>query len=138
MLKNRRKALTWVGIVFIIFFAYIIYAANQGDIPPFIRRIYVFPGGDKIGHIVLLGFLSLFINLFRYPRTIKLLRLSVFQGSLFVFCFITFEEISQILISSRTFDLIDLLCSYVGLFLGDISIRILGKNTSISNTAVNK
>ena len=38
---------------------------------------------------------------------------------------ITAEEISQMFIANRTFDLIDLSCSYLGIIGGDIAVRSL-------------
>ena len=122
-----------LGIFFVLFFIYVIYAADQSTLPFFIRRLYKFPGGDKIGHIVLLGTLSFFVNLFLYPKRFHFLGKSIKLGSLIVFLLITIEEFSQILMPSRTFDFIDLFCSYVGIFLGDTGVKFF-KNFTSSQT----
>ncbi|MGB5685163.1 MAG: hypothetical protein WBM35_05085, partial [Candidatus Electrothrix sp.] len=53
----KKSSRLWAifGILFLAFFLYVIYAASQGTLPFFIRRLYMFPGGDKLGHFILLG-----------------------------------------------------------------------------------
>jgi len=128
-MKNYRKHfLNISGILFIILIAYIIYSANRGSLPLLFRQLIMFPGGDKVAHIVLLGILSLFVNYFLYPRHICILGKSIFTGTLTVLCFITLEEISQLFIPMRAFDLLDLICSYLGILLGDVSVRYMIKS----------
>ncbi|MBA3038075.1 MAG: hypothetical protein FP814_16495 [Desulfobacterium sp.] len=38
---------------------------------------------------------------------------------------ITIEEVGQIFISKRTFDLLDLFCSYLGIIAGDIAVKYM-------------
>ncbi len=125
MVKNSRFFLVIFGILFLIFFIYIIYSANQGNIPFFIRQLYMFPGGDKIGHFILLGIFSFFANQLLYPRHLLVFGKSFFIGSLIVMILISVEEVSQIFISNRAFDLIDLSFSYLGIIAGDICVRYL-------------
>ena len=127
-MKDYGKILLRIsGILFIVFISYMIYSANTGSIPPIIRQIYMFPGGDKVGHIVLLGLLSFFVNNYLYPRHIRILGKSIFMGTLIVFCLITLEELSQLFIAMRAFDLRDLFCSYLGILAGDVSVRYMNK-----------
>ena len=121
--KNTKQLLAILGSLFILFFIYVIYAANTGSIPSFIRQLYMFPGGDKLGHIVLLGLLSYFVNYLLYPRSLQVFGRSIFVGSLIVLILITVEEFSQIFVSSRSFDLLDLACSYIGVIVGDIGVK---------------
>ena len=74
----------WVifGALFLGFFLYIIYAANHGTLPFFIRRLYLFPGGDKLGHFVLPGIASFFANQLLYPRHFLVFGKIFFVGTL--------------------------------------------------------
>ncbi|MCI5119908.1 MAG: trypsin [Candidatus Electrothrix sp. AUS4] len=123
----------WVifGALFLGFFLYIIYAANHGTLPLFIRRLYLFPGGDKVGHFVLLAIASFLANQLLYPRHFLVFGKVFFVGSLIVLVAITAEEISQVFIVSRTFDLIDLSCSYLGIIAGDVVVRVLQRKRNI-------
>jgi len=123
----KKATILWAifGALFLGFFLYIIYAANHGTLPFFIRRLYMFPGGDKVGHFVLLGIASFFANQLLYPRHFLVFGKVFFVGSLIVFVAITAEEISQMFISNRTFDLVDLSCSYLGIIAGDVMVRVL-------------
>jgi hypothetical protein len=123
----RKSTILWAifGTLFLLFFLYVIYSANQGILPFFIRRLYMFPGGDKLGHFILLGISSFFANQLLHPRHFFVFGKIFFVGTLILLAAITAEEISQIFISNRTFDFIDLSFSYLGIIAGDISVRLL-------------
>lgn len=109
----------YIAILFSIFIFLVIVLANQGSIPPFIKAIYDFPNGDKLGHFILFGLLNFFLTLTliqTLPRfNSKLVTLST---GLILALLIGIEEFSQRFFSTRTFDLIDLLASYIGVFVG--------------------
>ncbi|MCI5130155.1 MAG: trypsin [Candidatus Electrothrix sp. EH2] len=123
----KKTTILWAisGTLFLAFFLYVIYAANQETLPLFIRQLYIFPGGDKAGHFVLLGIASFFANQVLYPRHFLVFGKVFFVGSLIVLVAITAEEISQVFIASRTFDLIDLSFNYLGIIAGDVVVRVL-------------
>jgi polysaccharide biosynthesis protein VpsQ len=125
MIRIQRQIKMILAFLFMIFFLYIIYLANKGALPYFIRKLYMFPGGDKLGHIVLLGILSFFVNQLLYPKCFHIFGISILMGSFIVACFITIEEASQILMSNRVFDLIDLLCSFIGILMGDLVVKYI-------------
>jgi len=93
----------------------IVVAANLGlgpDVFTFLARV---PGGDKTGHFLLLGGLSFLVNMTLSAKTVRLGPVSVLKGSLVVGVLATAEELSQLLLKSRTFDPGDLLCDYLGI-----------------------
>lgn len=92
----------------------------------------MFPGGDKVGHFILLGIASFFANQVLYPRHFLVFGKVFFVGSLIVLVAITAEEISQMFIVSRTFDLIDLSCSYLGVIAGDVAVRVLKRKQDVA------
>ncbi len=108
----------YIAAFFTIFILLIIILADQGQLGP-ISRIYDFPYGDKVGHFVLFGLLNFFLTLTflralpsRNPKRVALsigLVLALLIGA---------EEYSQKYFSTRTFDLIDLSMSYLGLIIG--------------------
>lgn len=130
----RKSTILWAisGAVFLSFLLYVIYSANQGTLPFFIRRLYQFPGGDKAGHFVLSGIASFFANQLLYPRHFLVFGRVFFVGSLIVLVAITGEEVSQVFIASRTFDLVDLSCSYLGILAGDVTVRVLQRKQNIN------
>lgn len=108
-----------IAILFTIFILLVIILADLNRIPNFIKAIYDFPNGDKAGHFILFGLLSFFItlaSLHSLPNhNPKLVALSI---GLILALLIGLEEFSQKYFPSRTFDLIDLLASYIGVFVG--------------------
>jgi polysaccharide biosynthesis protein VpsQ len=103
------------ALLFLVFILLIILAADTGSMPGFIRAIYNFPGGDKVAHFILYGILAfLLARAFpsrpgRFPVPIVCLVLIIFA---------VLEELSQSFFSMRTFDLVDLTCSLLGILAG--------------------
>ncbi len=109
----------YLAILLSIFIVVVIILADKNAIPPFIRVLYDFQNGDKLGHILLFGLLSLILNL-TFLRTLpnrdpKRVALSV---SLILALAITAEEYSQQYFTARTFDMVDLTASSLGLVIG--------------------
>ncbi len=80
--------------------------------------IYNFPYGDKVGHFVLFGLLSLAVNLSVFearPNTDRK-RLAIVTSLILAFL-IGLEEISQIWFPTRTADIFDWLASCFGVAL---------------------
>ncbi len=109
----------YISVLFFVFIIALIILADKGDIPPFIRALYDFPNGDKLGHFILYGLFAFFITrtfLSSLPsKSRSWVTLSV--GLTLAFG-IALEEWSQQFFSARTFDLIDLLVSFFGVFVG--------------------
>jgi len=108
----------WLAIGFSLLIVLVILLADLGAIPPVVKSIYDFPYGDKLGHILLYGFLALLLNLNGLGNVQDQHRKRyVFTVGLFLCLFIGLEEISQIFISQRSFDLLDLGASLFGVVL---------------------
>ena len=110
----------WLAILFGFFIILIIILADAGTLPRYLGPIYDFPNGDKVGHFVLYGILAFLIDLtlFRSLPPSSSLRTSrkmlAVKCGLILALVITVEEFSQQYFSFRTFDLIDLTFSYLG------------------------
>ena len=108
-----------ISILFTIFIIVIIILADNGNIPPFIRSIYDFENGDKLGHFILYGLLTFFITRTFFSALPSKSRSWVTLSVGFILSLlIGAEEWSQQFFSTRTFDLIDLSASYLGVVVG--------------------
>jgi len=116
----------YIAILFSLFIIGIVILADRNTLPPFVRAFYDFPYGDKAGHLTLFGLLNFFITvafLRALPnRTSSRVALS---AGLILALFVAVEEFSQRYFSARTFDLLDLTASIVGLIIGGwIALRL--------------
>ena len=115
----------WLAILFALFIVLIIVLADMGTLPHYLGVLNKIPYGDKAGHFLLYGILTLLIDLtlfrslpHRSPRQVAL------STGLILALLIGLEEFSQQYFSNRTFDLIDLLASYLGVvFFSWVALR---------------
>ena len=122
----------YITILIAVFIIAIIILADRGQLG-LIGFIYDFPYGDKVGHFLLFGMLNFFTTLtfiHALPhRNPKLVTVSI---GLTLALFIGIEEYSQRFFAHRTFDLVDLTASYVGLIVGGwIALRLKKKGPPI-------
>jgi hypothetical protein len=96
----------------------IICIANQGEGSRWWAFIHQIPYGDKLGHLGLMGTLSLLSNLALTPRYLHLLRIPITRVTAILLLLISLEEVSQAFIPTRNFDLLDLLADIAGLAVG--------------------
>jgi len=116
----------WLATLFALFIVLIIALADMGKlgILGFINSI---PFGDKIGHFVLYGILTLLLDLtlLSSPRFTLRPSLFVLRIALILSLIIGLEEYSQKFFAKRTFDLVDLLFSYLGMiFFSWLALRV--------------
>ncbi|MCI0555951.1 MAG: VanZ family protein [Anaerolineae bacterium] len=118
----------WITILFTLFIILIIVLADRGQfgILKLVNRI---PYGDKAGHFILYGILTLLIDLTLFhslpQRSLKLV--AVISG-LTLALLIGLEEFSQQYFVERTFSLRDLIASYLGvIFFSWLALRISRK-----------
>lgn len=123
----RRVSIWLVTAVFVVFLLSVIYIANQGTVTGPLRFIYVLPGGDKVGHLVMMGILSFLVNLSLRGALMRVGRWYTLKGSLLVGMAVTVEELSQQFVESRTFSLVDLAFDFVGIWLfGRLALALIG------------
>jgi polysaccharide biosynthesis protein VpsQ len=105
----------WLALLFTLFILLVIVLADAGILNRYVGFIYQIPFADKVGHFVLYGILTLLLDLalFRARPNQNRRRLAV-QCGLLLALLIGLEEFSQLYFSSRTFDLVDLTFSYLG------------------------
>ncbi len=111
------------ALLFLGFLLFVILAADRGTIPPFIRALYRFPGGDLAGHFLLYGVLACLLAR-AFPRRLQMGGFSPALCSLWVFGLALAEELSQFFFPLRTPDPLDLACGLLGILLAD---RLAGR-----------
>jgi hypothetical protein len=113
-------------ILFSGFLCWIIFDANRGASNVFFNFAAALPWGDKLGHFILFGVLTLFANIALQFRFFWLGNTQLPIGSLIVLGLACAEELSQWTNLNRTFDLVDLLCGILGiLFMSLLNRRRL-------------
>lgn len=119
----------WLGVfvvlITVLMVITIVILANADILPSEIKTLYDFPGGDKVGHVLLMGILGLFVNLAVVStlegRPIrKIVVTTVILGLA-----ITLEETLQLFFSTRTFSLLDLFANYFGLAVSAVLVAWL-------------
>ena len=108
----QRKVL---GVTALLAFWLIVYHADRG--PDWPQPLYVHPGGDKLGHVMVAALLNLAFSLSSARRT------ALARGSVLTVLLMTAEEFSQVLLPTRTFSWVDLGCDYLGVLLISMLIK---------------
>ncbi|BAP55674.1 hypothetical protein THII_1377 [Thioploca ingrica] len=128
-----------ITIGYIIFILMIIVLADQGDYIAILKDwVDMIPYGDKGGHLILMGLLSLTVNL-SFKCTLWTVNQHTFlKGSVIVAVLVTLEEISQLFFSYRTFDWEDLLFDYLGIWaFGQLAWYLNQANHSVTDENMN-
>jgi VanZ family protein len=119
--------LKWLAIVYTLFLVMLVFLVDQKQYQFLFRFVRQTPGGDKAGHLLLMGLFAFLVNLALSCRRIKIGRLNLLLGSLIVMLLVTLEEFSQRFVRYRTFDLVDLAFDYTGIFLFGLLASYLTK-----------
>ena len=107
--------MTWLAIAFGAFVLLVVLAADLGLVQSLLPFVYVVAGGDKIGHLVLMGMLSFLVNLAFRAQRLQLAGVKPLKGTLLVLLVVTLEEASQSLLPHRSCSLVDLAFDAAGL-----------------------
>jgi len=110
-----KKLLLIATTIFSLLIVTIVIGANMDRFPDWLKQLYDFPGGDKMGHFLLFGILGFLLGrsaLLLFPKR-NPARL-VLTVSLLLSILIGLEEWSQSLFPARTMSFTDLLFSYAG------------------------
>lgn len=115
----------WIAIFFALFIFLIIVLADMGKLG-LLRLVNQIPYGDKAGHFILYGILTMLIDLTLF-RSLPSRSPKLVAGisGLILALLIGLEEFSQQFFASRTFSLRDLIASYLGvIFFSWLALRI--------------
>ncbi|MCW5554090.1 MAG: VanZ family protein [Verrucomicrobiae bacterium] len=128
-MKIRRVKI--VLCAFVLFMVGLVAWADSGHGSQFFRLANRIPAGDKLGHFILFGMLSFLVNLVLRTAEIRLWRISILKGSAMVMFVATLEEVSQLFLRSRSFDLADLTAGLLGIwFFGWLAKRYCSRQRS--------
>lgn len=117
MNKIRLLAFAFFALILTVFIA-----ATMGWTSALLAKV---PYGDKLMHFFLIGGFAFFMNLLLRNRKISVGKWAILLGSTLVFALMTVEEFSQLFVSTRTFELVDLACNYAGIFvIGRLSKKV--------------
>lgn len=113
MIRTQHR---WIlPFTFFILISYIIFLADTADHNFAFKILGGISYGDKIAHALLYGTMAYLLN---YGLNyLKVSKWNILLGSLLVLSFSTIEEFTQYFISSRTFDLGDLVANFIGVVL---------------------
>jgi VanZ family protein len=107
----------WAALVMICCFGVLVWTADRGALPDTLAQVYAFPGGDKLGHSLIAGALTYFVNMAFSGRIIRIKSKRFLLGSALIVLIITLEEISQIFFTYRSYSWLDLGSGYLGIGL---------------------
>ena len=123
----------WLYLATILFTGLVLLislSATMGWATSWFAAVRQIPGGDKLAHFVLIGGMSLLVNLCLRGTKISLLGRGVLLGSFCLFVLVTIEEFTQLGIANRTFDLADLASNYLGIFIfGQLANRLMKRQS---------
>jgi hypothetical protein len=126
--QNMRSILVWISVIILLVLVGLVILADLGRLPGFLFVIYAVPFGDKLGHLGLMALLAFALNLVLRGRMVRLKSFNLLAGTLAALLLVTVEEISQQFFPTRSFSLIDLSFSYVGILLADLAYRLWFRN----------
>ena len=109
----------WAKILltgYVLFLLLLVGTADAGMGGRFWSFVRVIPLGDKVGHFALFGALSFLVNWILFARTWRIGPVSILKGSAVLFAIVFVEEFSQLFLTTRTFDWLDLLADAIGIF----------------------
>lgn len=112
---------TLAAIVYIGFFITIVIIADRGEGDRWWSFIHDVPYGDKVGHLGLVGALSLFCNLAFTPRKVPYLPRFITRTTFILFMLLSIEEAAQAYLPHRNCDFGDWLADLAGLALGQLT-----------------
>ena len=117
--KGRFKGwiLAILALAFVCFTVWLIHEANIGRDNILFKTVRATPYGDKIGHILLAGSLTLVTNLLIRYRSFSLGRMQIPWGSFIIFVIVAIEEGSQYYLPTRSLDLWDAIANLVGIMV---------------------
>lgn len=100
-----------------MFIAWVIYMADMGISSVFFDVVKTVPCGDRIGHVLLFGLLTLGLNASLDYRSLPYANTGLQLGSCLVLVFTIAEELAQRLYPARTFDIVDIVANLAGIAL---------------------
>jgi VanZ family protein len=112
---TTKTTMKWFTLVFFCFLCLVVFLADAGKLPGALRVVYAFPGGDKVGHFLLMGGLNFLVNMSLPVRWAVTRPFGYLLASAAIALLVTAEELPQMLFTTRTFSVADLAADYAGI-----------------------
>lgn len=109
--------LKWLFAAFALMLGAIVTAADTGVAEPMFEIVRRMPLGDKLAHLLLLGVMSLLLNLALGVARFHWGRFQPLVGTTLLFTLATLEEFSQLALAHRTFSFGDAAANALGIVL---------------------
>ena len=123
MSERAHRHLKWLTLAYASTLMLLVAVADRGALA--VSYLSMLPAADKIGHFLLMGFLSYLTNTALGGQRLCWKPLSVLKGSALVGVFVTAEELSQLWMTHRSFELADLAADAAGIWIfGRISLAV--------------
>lgn len=117
----RRQIPIVAAVCFIAVFISIIGIANRGEGNHWWAFLNHVPFGDKLGHLGLVGTLSMLCNLAVRPRRAWKLPRAITLTTFILLVLLTLEEIAQAFLPHRNCDVFDWMADLAGLAIGQFA-----------------
>lgn len=127
------KLISLLSVMFLGFIIWIIYLANTAQNSVFFELVASIPFGDKLGHFLLFGLLTLAANFVFKLKKITLFSINIYAGSVIVFFFALIEELSQHFIASRTLDANDFIADIIGIVVFSVLTKRISRHLNSVN-----
>lgn len=108
---------TLFALAFLVFTIWIIHEANRGQDNVLFQTVRATPHGDKIGHVLLAGTLTLVANFLFGHRCWRPGKVRLPYGSVAILALAMAEESSQYFLPTRSLDIMDALANLGGILL---------------------
>lgn len=105
----------WAALAFALLLLAIVIAADRGTLPRQVMLLYDVPGGDKIGHFLLVGIFAFLVSLSVPLNSTHRPWLNILIAAFTIGLIVAVEELSQARFPSRSASWGDLLSSYAGI-----------------------
>jgi VanZ family protein len=113
-----------IAFAFFLGLVAVVFAADMGWLRP--QEVFAFKDGDKVLHFLLLGMLTLLVDLAlvqAMPRSNA--RMLTLLGSAVIAALSSVEEFSQLWVPVRSPDWLDLVASYAGILVATLMALVL-------------
>lgn len=113
---NFRLLIRVVTVIYVLAVAGIVWCASAGWYRPTFAWVQTY-ANDKWLHFVLVGLMTLLLNLSLNLAAVSNRIKWLLWGTSFMLVLATLEETSQYWLSNRTLDMGDLVCNYLGILI---------------------
>ena len=126
-------------LILLTFMGWIYIDANTGDYNTMLKMARSVPYGDKMGHFLLYGALTLILNFTLAMRQIKIGGHELLLGSVIILVVTLIDEFTQILQESRSFEWLDMSSNLLGIiFFSHLSLIIARQSWVMNSGQANK